>query len=586
MPNSEHKLLALTALENTWGETEPLLFLGEWCKLYERRLVWEERHHDVVPFHWDDRVKLAKDYDYLEVLHHQLLHCLTESLNELHGVSHSVRYWQILLDPWLLSYVGVLFDRWENLRIAFEAHEQVDLVYLNDASITPPFSYNEFINEILTDEWNQALYQRIVEDYYLDKCSLQKKSMLVTKVSDVLIEEKRSGLGRLLLRFDRGLGRVFPKVNALFFMSNFNLLALTRLNSALGQVPRLFLDEFKLPLVEYDLSKRTTLKLRFQPHSTFETFIHTYITKDIPTCVIEGYQSICTGVKRIPIKTKVMITASAHWNNPVYKFWMAEQINQGTQLVTLEHGGSFPAIKELFDFEEDIADVKGTWFVPYHEKHVQVPPSKLIHRYARKRVSGEYGTIIGNESSRWVFRCHFYPMGAQCLHSLTLMTQLYESVNEQVKQCIRVKAYSNQGINTNKRYADRFGADKILLDEKIDTVFSLSKVIICTYPETTFSEAMASGVPTIMVYPEELYERHPSTRSLLDKLRLANIVFHDGMLAAKHLNSIWSNPKQWWERPDVLLVRAAFKEHALKLDNNWLKNWAFFINETIEAEET
>ena len=258
---------------------------------------------------------------------------------------------------------------------------------------------------------------------------------------------------------------------------------------------------------------------------------------------------------------------------------MAEQINHGTQLVTLEHGGSFPAIKELFDFEEDIADVKGTWFVPYHEKHVQVPPSKLIHRYARKRVSGEYGTIIGNESSRWVFRCHFYPMGAQCLHSLTLMTQLYESVNEQVKQCIRVKAYSNQGINTNKRYADRFGADKILLDEKIDTVFSLSKVIICTYPETTFSEAMASGVPTIMVYPEELYERHPSTRSLLDKLRLANIVFHDGMLAAKHLNSIWSNPKQWWERPDVLLVRAAFKEHALK-------NWAFFINETIEAEET
>ncbi|MEK9810779.1 MAG: hypothetical protein VW362_10050, partial [Candidatus Nanopelagicales bacterium] len=59
-------LLVLTALEETWGSDEPLLFLGEWCKRYERRHVWSERTSETVPFHWDDREKLLADYTHLE----------------------------------------------------------------------------------------------------------------------------------------------------------------------------------------------------------------------------------------------------------------------------------------------------------------------------------------------------------------------------------------------------------------------------------------------------------------------------------------------------------------------------------------
>ena len=37
------KVLVTTALEETWPpHNQPVLFLGEWCRLYSRKLIWKE----------------------------------------------------------------------------------------------------------------------------------------------------------------------------------------------------------------------------------------------------------------------------------------------------------------------------------------------------------------------------------------------------------------------------------------------------------------------------------------------------------------------------------------------------------------
>ena len=75
------KLLATTALEETWGNDEEILFLGEWCKLYERKGAWQKRKFSVLNNHWDDRSKLKNDHDYLSNLHKKLLNDLAKELN-------------------------------------------------------------------------------------------------------------------------------------------------------------------------------------------------------------------------------------------------------------------------------------------------------------------------------------------------------------------------------------------------------------------------------------------------------------------------------------------------------------------------
>ena len=89
------RFLITTALEETWVSSEPVLFLGEWCKRYGRKKLWSKMDTEVLPFHWDDRGKLHADYQDLQELHERLLQDLTPQLNQMHGVDRSLRHWQI-----------------------------------------------------------------------------------------------------------------------------------------------------------------------------------------------------------------------------------------------------------------------------------------------------------------------------------------------------------------------------------------------------------------------------------------------------------------------------------------------------------
>lgn len=565
------------------------MFLGEWCKLYERRAVWVQRDYETVQFHWDDRVKLKRDYEYLESLHHALLNSLAASLNAFHQVDHSVRYWQILLDPWLLTYVGAVFDRWECLRIVFAQHEMLEVLLPEaPADALPPFSGSEFILQAAySDEWSSALCRRIIEREYADVCLIRREKMPTGSRAEnrlrPALRRRQSRPWRFALGMDRFLGRCAFRHDVVFLDSYFNFSSLARLNLAIGQVPRLFIGEFEwgdafnaLLSPSVDQPGRAGIRLDFSPKSAFEEFIRQSIPHDAPRCVVEDYRALRDRANNVTLKAKVVVTANSHWNNVYAKAWMAEQTGRGVKLVTLEHGGSLPAYKELFGFEEDISDVRGTWFLPYHPKHVQLPPPKLINRFTRPS-SGKYCALIGVEQPRWVYRAHFYPMAAQCLVSLDMVVQLYERLDDQVKQCFRAKPYPSQGWNTRQRYIDVFGAEKILSEKKIDRVFGLSRVIVCTYPETTFSEAMASDVPVVLIYPECFYERHPVALPLLEVLRSASIVFHDPVAAAAHINTIWNDPAQWWDSARVLHARKTFRRQASDFDGGWLKKWTHFL---------
>ena len=58
------RTLITTAKENTWpkDKNRPVLFLGEWCKLYKRKNLWEGMDSKTIKYHWDDRNKLKNDY--------------------------------------------------------------------------------------------------------------------------------------------------------------------------------------------------------------------------------------------------------------------------------------------------------------------------------------------------------------------------------------------------------------------------------------------------------------------------------------------------------------------------------------------
>ena len=78
---------------------------------------------EVIPYHWDDRNKLYSDYQYLNIIYENMLKALTNQLNEIHSVDHSLRYWRILIGPWLAYFIQMVFDRWSMLNSAFKSYD-------------------------------------------------------------------------------------------------------------------------------------------------------------------------------------------------------------------------------------------------------------------------------------------------------------------------------------------------------------------------------------------------------------------------------------------------------------------------------
>ena len=65
--------LATTANQNFWKTDEEILFLGEWCKVYDQKHIWSKLDYEIVPSHWDEREKLNDRYTYLDNLSEKYL---------------------------------------------------------------------------------------------------------------------------------------------------------------------------------------------------------------------------------------------------------------------------------------------------------------------------------------------------------------------------------------------------------------------------------------------------------------------------------------------------------------------------------
>ena len=67
--------------------------------------------------------------------------------------------------------------------------------------------------------------------------------------------------------------------------------------------------------------------------------------------------------------------------------------------------------------------------------------------------------------------------------------------------------------------------------------FDNSKIIVCTYPETTFLEAMYSGVPTILLYKRDCWETATKFDDLIkEKAMMWILAYSDGTYSLKDIS--------------------------------------------------
>ena len=555
------KTLVTTALESTWPKEGTVLFLGSWCCSFSKRAHWASLESEICPYHWDDRNKLIKDYDYLECIYERFLVVLAKKLNELHGTNFSDRFWRILIGPWLYTCVQVVFDRWFMLKEAIESQEMVQLYALDkDISCLATNDLDAFNEAIEGDEWNEALYSVLVEKFFSDQVEItyvrHQCYRTTTKVKNKAISFKSRLKG-----FCNTLSRLFSKDTDVFVIApHMSFLKQVKLHLKLRQFPVFW---FK-PMEEYShqdtFFDREDISLSYQLNQDlhFEVVLEKMLFFLMPRKYLEGFDYLqrMSKLQGWPEKPNAIFTSNSYASDEVFKCWAGDKVDGGSRLVIGQHGGNFGmtpmAIQEAHQIK--IADkwLSWGWTDVQEEKIVPVGNFKSKYKQIRHSSSGD-ALLVGMTLPKFSYYLYSVPIAGQIESYFNDQLQFASALPDQIRQSLRVRLYPvDRDWNQKKRWQSQ--NHNVLFDNnKRSLIDSLraSRIFIGTYNATTYLETFSANMPSILFWNPEHWEVTDRTVGYFERLKSVGVLHASPKSAAAHLEAIWDDVDEWWFGKEV-----------------------------------
>ncbi len=554
-------LLVTTALEETWGTNEPLVFLGEWCKLYNRRNIWAARPHETLSYNWDDRKLLAADGAYLSQLHERLLPDLSDAMNKVHDTSHTEKYWKILVGPWLGFFTQILFQRWISIENATRDFPIDRTLFLTDQEFyAVPNDMLSFVGLFSGDDWNHYICSRIIK---YQKCI--SYDVLLADGNEELKVNAKPPISHTVKNILRSAWNMCwmplsTDTDSFFIATGLPKLKEISLKLWLGQVPQYSLSESTPPLL---LNKsRRQWRLDGVSLSKFEAFIREIIPQQIPRAYIEGYLRAQERINALhwPNSPKLIFTSVAHVYDDLVKSYIARNVERGSLLVIGQHGGGpFHALNFQTDHELDICDrylspgIGNTW----HPKVRDV--GQLFARSWRSDIGGG-GLLMQLGTPRYSFSITSTTQSDDFNKYIDEQMRFVASLPVNIQSCFTVRLASADNCwNNSERWRDRFsGLDIDAGNKDIHELFAQAKIVVCTYAGTTYNQALAANAPTVIFWNSKYERLHHTSDPLFQELLRVGIFHETPESAAAHIAGVWENINDWWQSADLQEVRARY----------------------------
>lgn len=559
------RFLVTTALEDTWpSHDHPVLFLGQWCLLHDQKDKWDKFDTVLAPYHWDDREKLRKDYDYLCSVYESFLNILSSKLNEIHNVNHSLRYWRILIGPWLFYFIQSIYDRWVMLQIAQRDFDISGVKVISRRNHeTVPNDMAEFQVWLVTDNWNEAIYGQILElmsiPIEMVKRSLQYRSTYNVRLKDNFRANLRGC-------FDL-ISRIFSRKTDYFFLSPY--LGIGRcisLQIGLRQFPGIW-QSHSLPRFAplQDARKRWFLESPiFSQSQGFVAALCKLIPPNIPTVYLEGYQCLVkiTESLKWPKRPKAIYTAHAHVSDEVFKAWAAAKTDDGAPLIIGQHGGGYGTGSFFLNetHEIAIADKFMTWgwSTPDEKTYPlgMAKPNSLSYSHLNDH---DKLLLITNILPRYSYKLYSEPIAGQWELYLEDVFAFIDNLDKSLKEHLIIKnQLVDYGRNLHVRLRKRYPDLIIEAGVNIMEYGRKCKLFVSTVNSTTLLESMAANLPTVVFFNTKFYELREAAKPHFNSLKSVGIFHESPQTAAIHISKIWNNVSSWWESASVQEVRFNF----------------------------
>lgn len=592
------RFLITTADERSWVFDQPVLFLGEWCCRYNRKHIWSRMDAIVAEPYGVAANQKIDDLEYVNALVIQLLVELTTFLNNFHGVSHSERYWNILIGHWLRRYITVVFNRYQTLKQALENYELSGSIVFNSDSYSLASSDSlNFLWGCNDDKWNHMVYSNILsfiapdielisdseylsgtKGFLLERCSLVKKKNIRGVVRS-LIKQMGTICGGSTDAFIRDT--YLPAKQA------------ATLQLLIGQIPQLWQSP-KIREFPINLELRTKLKLESTNENDIVKYIRREIFNVIPSCYLEGYSDLTELVETLPWpKTpKFIFACNGFDTDEVFKAWIGSKIEQGIPYFAGQHGNNYGTWIGCNEIPElTTCDKFLTW--GWHNENTKNVPMFIFKNVGKKKhYSPKGGCLLVEVNVPHSISTAdvYYEFGLYQEEQFGFINTLPNNIQKELT--IRLHQASKQSNwSDEQRWFDYNPEIKLSpWDIPIEQLISKSRLVVYSYDSTGILESLSLNIPTICFWRGEFEHLIAYAKPFYELLKQVGIFHGSPESAADFISKHWNNIDLWWSQVEVQNVRKIFcdqyartKENPIRFLNKSLKKISKVHNENCDV---
>lgn len=573
----ERRHLIVTADERTWKFDRPVVFLGEWCLLYDRKHIWQDMDAILAAPYGLGMIMKDADFSEARELEDRLFPLLCSALNQCHDTNHDARFWKILLGHWFRRYVEVMLNRVKTLEQCLSEHEISGFVaYVNNHyALATQDSYSS-IWASNDDRWNNALTVRILDllgviNIPIELISGHPLSGFSFKPLIIKSSFKKTVFKwgyQLIRKVARCLARDNDAVVINSYMPKKEEI---KLQLALGQCPQLWdssifeISEKADRMLRLGLSKRLSSK----SDSNLEDILKVMLFELLPVCYLEGFASLNKHVERQPWQKspKFIFTSNNFDTDEVFKLWAATKVESGSKYFTGQHGNNFGTHRYMYPaVEEIIADKFLTW--GWKDGLPQHTPTFLFKTVGVKaKQYNRQGGLLLIELHLNI-RLNTWDSSAEFHSYFKEQQEFVKSLNNSAKQHLTVRLHSaHYYLKWNDELRWRAFDQKIKIDKgdvAISNLIANSRLVVHSYDSTGMLETLSQNIPTLAFWQNGLDSIRESAMPYYQVLVDAGIVHFTPESVAHKVNEVWDDVDAWWMQSNVQDARKEFCDRYAK----------------------
>ena len=574
--------LIVTPLKKNWPKkyNNKLIFVSESALFnYKRGDHVKYKHFKVNKPRWNDKNIFAKDFTYLLEIYERYLKILSNRLNNIHNKKFSLRFWRVIIGPWLCSFISIYFERWNNVKDSIN-NNKIDKfisLHLNFEDFVP-YDNRNFMSFTQNDAWNQCLYQSIVVNF-LKKNQIEyvepDKHIIKKILKDSIIDKAHKenffqSLRNNILKILR-INNI-KKYDYLFYNTYLGLINEFHLSRRFNQLPIFLNTNESFDIKNIDMNLRNEIKNFSSSKNTFEQNLIESIPLFIPKVFLENFKDLENYVKKenYPQKPKIIFSSGSLWYDTIFSYQVAKALENKAKLIYGQHGGAIGMSKYHWPEQHEIkisdyyltwgwndknnSKVKRFYFLKKSEQLLSQKEDLLIPLRLRKRYFHSLESSTATETY------------SDYINNLSIFL---EELNKKVlKKTILRLPYKTNKISDVDYFSSLNKKYTFYRSDSFYKACFKSKLVLHLSNSTPFLETISANIPSILIIDKIKNPVRSDCEQIFSILYKENIIFYDFKKAAKFINSIWPNNIDfWWQKKTTQKVINIFNDRYARKDN-------------------